>query len=212
MKYHKILLFADSCCYFEDIDLNHDKILEDLKKVKYQHMPIGKAGSIYNKEFSGVYNSFDIKNVLNEIQEKEKILTEFNKLLNFAVKEHFQFNVKFKIDTIWSNKCLPQSSGEFHRHTNYWLSGVYYPHGMVSDNFHLVFEKIFTDPFNIKTINYNNFNSETFSVYVKRGTLLIFPAHYRHKVGFNNTESDRYSIAFNVLPEGKLSEINSVWQ
>ena len=41
------------------------------------------------------------------------------------------------------------------------------------------------------------------------GDCLIFPSHLEHEVAVSNDKQDRYSLAFNYFPKGKLGK-NSV--
>ena len=56
----------------------------------------------------------------------------------------------------------------------------------------------------IDVVEYNNFNAPYWSVFVEKGDLIIFPAHLSHAIGTNNTDTDRYSIAVNILPKGRI--------
>ena len=194
MKFSKLVLFAESC-FCSEINLNHNKIYNYLKNVNYQ--------KVENPKFNGCYSSLNYQNVLNEIEEEQQIINEFNKHIDFAIKNHFEYKIDFKIYNLWSTKAEPNSIGDFHRHANFWLSGVYYPNGTFEDKYYIEFEKSLSDPFLLNTINYNSFNGEVFKIFVKEGSLLIFPSHQKHRIGYNNTNQDRYSIAFNIVPIGQ---------
>jgi hypothetical protein len=43
-----------------------------------------------------------------------------------------------------------------------------------------------------------------FSVTVSAGTMIVFPAYLQHKIGYNFSEENRYSIAVNILPKGNI--------
>lgn len=194
MKFKEVILFSESC-YYSEINLNHNKIYNYLKKADYE--------KVQNPKFNGCYSSLNNQNILNKIEEEQTIINEFNKHIDFAIKNHFNYNIGFKINNIWATKAEPNGMGEYHTHSNFWLSGIYYPNGTLEDKYYIEFERSLLNPFLLNVINYNSFNSDVSKLLVKQGTLLIFPACQRHRIGYNNTNQDRYSIAFNVLPIGQ---------
>ena len=57
--------------------------------------------------------------------------------------------------------------------------------------------------------NFNIYNSRTWLLPTRNGVCVLFPSHLEHWVGQNKSNYDRYTIAFNVMLEGKLSSGNN---
>ncbi len=45
---------------------------------------------------------------------------------------------------------------------------------------------------------------DTHKFKVKEGDILIWPAYIPHGISYNYTTSDRYSLAFNIVPTGQM--------
>ena len=211
MNYENITLFATSAFYCHDIDLNHDKILNEIKELKYK--PIYKHTVLHNgKIHTGTYISSNQTSILDDIPSGKLINNELNKHIHVAINECYQYDINFKITTNWATKCEPKGVGEYHVHTSFWLTGCYYPHGTIEDNFYISFRKFLNNMYEPKRKNWNTLNSNTAGISIKKGTLLIFPADLQHQIGYNDTNQDRYSIAFNILPVGMLGEADGEYE
>ena len=102
--------------------------------------------------------------------------------------------------TSWANCIRHGNRSEFHAHQNFWLSAVYYPHGKVADNFTIVFKKNDLNYYDIRKKSHNAFNTNMVALTVKEGDLIIFPSYMQHKIGYNHSKLERYSLAMNFLP------------
>jgi uncharacterized protein (TIGR02466 family) len=211
MNYENITLFATSTFYCHDIDLNHDKILNEIKELKYK--PIYKHTVLHKgKIHTGTYITSNKTSIFNHMPSGELIHNELSKHIRFAINEYYQYITDFKITTNWVTRCEPKGVGEYHHHSNFWLTGCYYPHGTIEDKFYISFRRSLNNIYEPKRKNWNNLNSTTVEVFIKKGTLLIFPADLQHQIGYNNTNQDRYSIAFNILPVGMLGEADGEYE
>lgn len=122
-----------------------------------------------------------------------------NTVLGYEVPEY--------IDTIsWVSIKSPGDEHIPHIHPNSFISGVYY--------FDANVERcpiLFADPG--LASNKNNtialprkenlestFATEIVRLHLKHGELVIFPSYLKHMVEKNITNSNRYSLAFNVVP------------
>tara|TARA_R110000782_G_scaffold247260_1_gene334030 strand:- start:355 stop:840 length:486 start_codon:yes stop_codon:yes gene_type:complete len=143
--------------------------------------------------------------LLNTLIKGKQLKKSINDQVAKAIKE-IGYNVKHQLVNSWSTKTPPHIQGQYHLHNNFWLSAVYYPHGNLSDNYGIQFKSNRTDftNFDIPINNYNILNSTTWEVNVEKGDLLIFPALLTHKIKKNISTQDRYSIAINLLPLGKI--------
>ena len=211
MNYENITLFATSTFYCHDIDLNHDKILNEIKELKYR--PLYKQTVLYKEKIhTGTYISSNETSILDDIPSGKLINNELNKHIHVAINECYQYDINFKIATNWATKCEPKGVGEYHVHANFWLTGCYYPHGTIEDKFYISFRKFLNNMYEPKRKNWNTLNSNTAGISVKKGTLLIFPADLQNQIGYNATNQDRYSIAFNILPVGMLGESDGEYE
>ena len=52
----------------------------------------------------------------------------------------------------------------------------------------------------------NLFNADRWAIAVQKGDLTIFPSHLMHEVDVNETDQDRYMIAFNYFLEGTIGD------
>jgi len=58
--------------------------------------------------------------------------------------------------------------------------------------------------FDVPVIQWNEYNSREWAVDISKGDLLIFPSNLKHQISKNTSNNDRYSIAGNILPHGKI--------
>jgi uncharacterized protein (TIGR02466 family) len=166
-----------------------DKIFKLIKKQKY----IKHSNNIKNS--SDISENFFVLNKSKFL--KKNIMDHFNYFKDNVL--HYK-KVNFKITTSWISKTLSGSESEYHPHYNCWYSGVYYP-GV--DNSPIEFanhnqqHSFFTE-----ATEYNVYNSKVFEIKPNENSLIFFPHYLYHRVKKSN--NDRYSIAFNLLPEGSI--------
>lgn len=133
-------------------------------------------------------------------------LTEISKELISSV---LKISNQIQITTSWFTKVPSNEKGTPHTHTNSWWSGVYYFRDSMSA---IKFEKF---PFGIdvvsKTSEQNEFNSLAFYAVPKKGTLLLFPSELIHSIQKNDTEFDRCTLAFNIMPKGLIENGDSTF-
>ena len=198
----KYILFATGCFRVENVNLDHNKILKEIIKLKYKDVGLNNP-LIKDNINTGTKISVDNK-ILNKKYFKKEIEQKIKTYLDEAIQNFFQYNIDYEINTSWATCTSPHAMTQYHIHRNYWLSGCYYPHGSLEDNFYISFETSNYNHFDVPLKNYNPFNQTEFSINIKKGDLLIFPSDLRHKIGLNLTDKKRYSIAFNILPKGKI--------
>jgi len=180
--------------FITQTNLKHKNILKELKKLKF------------NKVSPQTPPNFDTKhhiskdfNILNNFSYGKEITLEMKKVLKLAI-ESFGFNCDFYIINSWVNKIQTGNYSEWHHHLNFWLSLVYYPHG----TFSISFAKHQMDYFDIPVKTQTTMTNTLHTFYVKEGTMIVFPSYLKHKIGYNDTNIDRYSIAVNILPKGTI--------
>jgi uncharacterized protein (TIGR02466 family) len=186
-------IFSNFFCKTK-IDIDHLSILKELEKVKYK--PV--------EDETKTYMSKNIK-LLNTLTKGKQLKKTINDQVAKLINE-LGYNVKHQLVNSWSTKTPANTQGQYHLHNNFWLSAVYYPHGNYLDNYKIQFksDRLNFTHFDIPVKNHNFINSSTWEVEVEEGSLIIFPALLFHKIKKNTSKQDRYSIAINFLPLGKI--------
>jgi hypothetical protein len=82
------------------------------------------------------------------------------------------------------------------------LSGVYYPKG--NPSFKIKFYNDNKSQFFTPPTKYNIYNSNEWTISPQNDYLIIFFSQLRHKIILNNSDENRYSLAFNLIPKGKF--------
>ena len=177
------------------LELNHDNLLDKIKKIEYVN--VGSNNALMSKS----------DQILDE-----KVFFKLKKIIiekfNVYVYEVLQFkDVKFYINCSWANLHFSGHWGHSHYHPNSFYSGVYYPHDVTEDigsicfhppDSHQTYIPASLDP---QILEFNILNSRKWCFSPQKGDLLIFPSHLPHTVNLNKTKIDRYSIAFNFWVE-----------
>ena len=120
---------------------------------------------------------------------------------------NYMKDVNYTITTSWLNDHPPHHSAHKHSHANSMFSGVLYLD--VPKNSGAI---IFEIPSIYRTIEpkvneWNVLNSKSWRVEPHNGMCIVFPSHLEHYVQINNTQHNRYSIAFDVMVDS--FEINN---
>jgi hypothetical protein len=187
-------LFPSSYIIYKNIDIDHDQVLKELKKLKFTYLPDIQTGATQDKKlFKSLKNGTKLKNKL-----------EF--YLRKAVNEILEYKVDVNLINMWGTETKSNTVGTSHLHKNYWYSCCYYPHGDIKDNFKLKFFTKHHEHYDIPVTKFNIFNSTTWEQPVEKGDLLIFPSGTLHQICLNTSKNTRYSIAANFLPKGKIGE------
>ena len=120
-------------------------------------------------------------------------------------------NAKFNLLNSWAVRHNPGDNAEIHSHGNSLLSGVYYLK-TTGNTGNLVFHKnpLYTNTFhqNIR-LDYDETNSYNTGVHImnsSEGRIFIFPSHLDHGVEKNESNEQRYSLAFNFFVKGIFGE------
>ena len=106
----------------------------------------------------------------------------------------------FRVTGCWANINPPGTSHPGHSHPNNYLSGVYYPK-VKSGADHITFN----DPRIQATIiaphvrEVDQVNAVQAHLPVREGRILMFPSWLVHSVDVNRSDSERISIAFNIM-------------
>ena len=187
-------LFHDSYIIFPDIAIDHNQVLQELKKLEYRNytgIPTAATKSI---------------KIFKDIKGGNKLKKTLEHYVRNAVKDILQYDIDVSLINMWGTKTDPSDIGTTHKHKNFWYSCCYYPHGDASDDFKIKFFSKNLNHYDIPVSKFNEFNSGNWEQPITRGDLIIFPAHVLHQICLNKSTNTRYSIAANFLPKGKIGE------
>ena len=204
-----MILFSEGVFKVENINLNHKKILKEIKNLKFRDVENTSGLKIKKNKINNTPKITESVKIVDFMESGNELEREISKHVQISIDHFFGYKVGCKIINSWATKSPPGSINNFHTHSNFWLSAVYYPHGLKKDDYYLMFESSKHKAFAPLVSTYNNINMNSVKFETMEGDLLIFPSYLRHKIGENNTSKDRYSIAFNILPEGEVGEGDS---
>jgi uncharacterized protein (TIGR02466 family) len=103
----------------------------------------------------------------------------------------------------WCNYTNLNEEHHRHRHSNSYLSGVFYIKANREKD-SITFFREFTNAVKIYTKTPNPVNTETTRFPVGTGDIIIFPSYLEHMVENKGDNSERISLAFNTFLKGKL--------
>ena len=106
----------------------------------------------------------------------------------------------FKVSSSWATQTPSNCQGIYHFHVNSYWSGVLYFDDETSPiSFN---RKKDNTVFHFNTTTINAWNSPDINVDPEKGCMLLFPSNIPHRILPNQSMKTRYSIAFNLLPNG----------
>jgi uncharacterized protein (TIGR02466 family) len=181
-----------------ELNLDNIKILNYLKKLKY----INTAKTENNGALCQMSERMDLLKDLTLLKK------EINTKVKFFIENILEYNIKFKLLNSWSTQVKPNGFSQSHHHTHSFISGVYYPFG--DEGFKIEFTKKYINKFfDLPIKNFNPFNSNAASIGIKSNMLILFLSDLGHEILPNKSNIDRYSLAFNVNPIGKIGNRDS---
>tara|TARA_Y100000741_G_scaffold360910_1_gene343982 strand:- start:704 stop:1309 length:606 start_codon:yes stop_codon:yes gene_type:complete len=177
---------------------NYQKINEGLVKYVYELNKKDNVG-VKKSNINGWHSKpFDFK-------EKENIPNKFYAHINNYIKDVFskfgwEYNeTKVICTSMWA---IINKKGNFnieHTHPNNYLSAAYYVKAPANcGNFKATNPNILNRHVRAKAEKANELNSNSASIKVNDGDLLIFPAYLPHSVEENKSDEDRVIISFNI--------------
>jgi len=195
---YKILpLFSTPIFIKEDLPITEEEI-DYLKSTKFQRM----------NSKNGDYSTD--KYVLDSPQ-TQKLKQHISHNVNRFVFDELKVNsnIEFYMTNSWVVKHSKGDWAQNHVHTNCILSGIYYFD--VTDNsgdIHFAKEYNHTTVFpmhlDLDYTEWNLLNCKSWSFKPKNNELYLFPPWLGHSVSDNESDLDRYSIAFNFYVKGKI--------
>jgi hypothetical protein len=149
-------------------------------------------------------------NILSILTDGDSIKEKFKNLIKDSLKD-MGINQDFEIQNSWSTLVKSNGFSEIHYHANYWLSAVYYPSGTLEDNIKIEFSRPQILPWDVTNnpIDSFFFNNKCKQI-VKKGDLIVFPSYLKHRIFYYFGNLDRYSVAMNIAPIGKIGRNDSM--
>lgn len=199
MEHKLIIPFAEWYLHLENIKLNNAQILDDLKKMEFYPMDY-KNEDILKGYVTQSKNIFDVMKDGQHI--KEILKSHIAESLNSV-----GITTKIQIKNVWSALVKTRGFCETHVHSNSWLNAVYYPHG---GDVETQFFRPFPMPWDVtkEPVDGPFFNDDC-NIKLKEGDMLVFPSYLKHRIYYNSSDSDRYSISMNILPSGPVGRDTS---
>jgi uncharacterized protein (TIGR02466 family) len=194
MKHVTTIPIFSNPLFIYKLDINEDLIL------KFKNEKIIKPS---HNETSTEHEASLMTEELDILKKYKHLNKEINKAVYTTIKEILKLkNTDYKICNSWLTKSKPGQFSTSHSHRNSWLSGVYYPKG--DPGFSIKFYHDNCSPFFSLPKEYNLYNSTEWSVFPEDNYLILFYSQLRHKIMPNQSNNDRFSLAFNVLHKGEL--------
>ena len=136
---------------------------------------------------------------------KEEILNCFLKHI-----DKYEYENNFTITTSWVTRSAPGQIGEYHKHMNSFLSGIYYLKVPVNSGF-ISFCKFDKENIQVVPKKWSIYNGDIYNEKIEEDDIVFFPSCMHHKQLKNNSQDIRYSLAFNFMPKGKTGRGDSVF-
>jgi len=182
---------------------NEDKnnLLLYANKVKYL-----KSGSQKTEDRTLMSDDLYVLNLDKFKEIKKEILKCFYQYINL-----YKYENNFSITTSWITKSNPGNSGEYHKHMNCFISGVYYFKFPINSG-HISFNKFNSENIQIIPKEWNRYNGYGHNELIEEDDIIFFPGNLYHTQLQNNSNDVRYSLAFNFMPKGKNGYRDSTFE
>jgi len=173
---------------------NIDKAFDE-SNIEYVHYNHGN-----NKKY-GISKDLHVLNnpVLKDF--KDIILNE----IKIYWENDLELDCKYALTTSWFTHLNDNSKGDWHNHSNSYLSGVFYFGDYFSEIKFRDFTK--TSSYGFSKKSFNLYNSTEWIIKPEKGLLLLFPSELHHSI--LPSEKERKSMAFNIIPIGEYGEGDS---
>jgi len=144
---------------------------------------------------------------------RHKAMTGLRQFIEDSMAEYFaatanpKGNVHLRVTQSWLNYTYPGQSHHAHMHDNSFISGVLYINADRSTD-SIVIHSGRPQAIRLTTSKFNEFNSETWTIPVGTGDLMLFPSKMTHHVPATPTDREitRVSLAFNTFLRGEIGD------
>jgi uncharacterized protein (TIGR02466 family) len=193
-----------------------------MKKISYYHNSIYKFNAkpeMYAEAFKAIklidlqrnqYNSYSrIYDLYNHEGFKDIHLWFLDCIQEAKSDIAFLEVENLVITQSWANKSTKGESHHLHSHGNSFMSGVFYftsakpGEGGETEFFTNNIPIWYKSPFLSR-------HDDVITVRPEAGALILFPSNLLHKVLVHESDTPRYTIAFNVFPDGQCGNTNSL--
>ena len=199
---------------------------EEMEKVSYFSLfPklvyssfLGRDFTGTEKEYTEILSRNTNRNSSNSISQNINVLEHpaYADIKNWIIKNlnnyrdnilNPKFDMEIYLTESWVNYTNQNEQHHPHKHSNSYLSGVFYLNAIDDDTI-----QFFQDEnlFDIETNKYNLYNCPTWNYPVSTGQLILFPSGIRHGVPMNPQNKTRISLAFNTFLKGKISDTRTI--
>lgn len=155
--------------------------------------------------------------ILNH-EECEPLSNFIKQSLSYFGKEVLMYDYEeYSFSQSWISHKMPGQFHTMHTHPNSLISGVFYYGENDPDIPAISFHKpvigvnaSYLSPKYVADRRSSQYAWESFHVNYTPGLLLLFPSYVFHSVPINKSSKIRKSLAFNVLPKGKIGDEHSL--
>jgi uncharacterized protein (TIGR02466 family) len=153
----------------------------------------------------GGENYISLNRQLLELSGFKDLKVSLQTALNRYVHDILKIENQFFITDSWATRNPQNTFHAEHSHGNSIFSGVLYV-DVADGDLELLFDPLFSKNFQFEYSikEYNLLNSNSWSLGLKSGMLVIFPSWVSHRVSPNLNTSDRRIIGFNSFTSGKF--------
>jgi hypothetical protein len=161
------------------------------------------------REIKNINFSQNEHNLISNQEYKNKNLFNFfYKCLSDVRNKEFSESIDIYITSCWVNKSAKGQKHHKHMHVNSMLSGIFYLNSINSGNtvFYISNPWLYYEKTKVFKISKNSLVDHQYEIKPDRGKLIIFPSQIEHFVKENESETERYTIAFNTFFSGTIGE------
>ena len=153
----------------------------------------------------GGENYISVNRQVLELDEFKDLKVSLQASLDHYVHDILKIENQFFITDSWSTRNPQNTFHAEHSHGNSIFSGVLYV-DVAGGDLELLFDPAFSKNFQFEYSikEYNLLNSNSWSLGLKSGMLVIFPSWVSHRVSPNLNTADRRIIGFNSFTSGKF--------
>jgi uncharacterized protein (TIGR02466 family) len=197
MKNYKVVELFAIPVFKSTIDLN-DEILKIVELVPLKRMKANNGFSSVNKKIL-LLPEFD--------KIKEQICNQLGFYLEHILK--VKQGTSFGLQNSWVVKHQHKDWAQVHDHVNSVISGIVYLKTNPNSG-DLIFHKdrmwqnIFPRSTTVEFDEFSTITASEWKFTPEVGEIYFFPSFLAHQVTENLNQEDRYSLAFNFYPRGKL--------
>jgi len=124
-------------------------------------------------------------------------------------------NIEFHITNSWINVYRPGDQAGSHNHNNSLISGVLYLK-VSEDSGDIIFYRDimslvpFPPALDLAIDSSNIYNCKQFGHRPRKNEIVLFPSVVMHSVGQNNSNEERWCLAFNVFVRGRIGGLHEL--